>query len=251
MNEPSASASGSNEELLRLFAQQYGHELASDDRTPSQQDSVRRIVTAVGPTREAVLLAATFANEFTLSLPTLADALEHPPEETLLMTPQYPTGSALIAATAVQHGQSCQDAGDLPGAEHAFRWATQQFHALGEQQAESLALTLLGRVVEMQDRLDEAAQCYQGALTIDQSVGDRFNEGVDLGLLGQVAWLQGELDEAAQLLHQALGLHRRFSDGRNAATTLLTLGQVAQQRGQHRRARLYILRSKLAKLGLM
>lgn len=251
MNEPSASASGSNEELLRLFAQRYGHGLASDDGTPGQQDSVWRIVAAVGPAREAVLLAAAFADEFALSLPMLANALEHPPEEVLLTTSQYPTGSALIAATAVQHGQRCQDAGDLPVAEHAFRWATQQFHALGEQQAESLALTLLGRVVEMQDRLDEAAQCYQGALTIDQSVGDRFNVSVDLGLLGQVAWLQGQLDEADQLLHQALALHQRFSDRRNVATTLLTLGQVAQQRGQHLRARLYILRSKLAKLGPM
>jgi tetratricopeptide (TPR) repeat protein len=247
MNEPSASASGSNEELLRLFAQRYGHGLASDDGTPGQQDSVRRIVAAVGPAREAVWLA----DEFALSLPTLADALEHPPEETLLTTSQSPTGSALIAATAVQHGQRRQDAGDLSGAEHAFRWATQQFHALGEQQAESLAVTLLGRVVEMQDRLAEAAQCYQGALAIDQSVGDRFNESVDLGLLGQVAWLQGQLDEADQLLHQALALQRRFSDRRNVTTTLLTLGQVAQQRGQHRRAKLYVLRSKLAKLGLM
>jgi tetratricopeptide (TPR) repeat protein len=251
MNDPSASASGSNEELLRLFAQRYGHGLASDDGTPSQQDSARRIVAAVGPAVEAVVLAAAFADEFALALPTLADALEHPSKETLLTTPQPPTGRALIAATAVQQGQRCQDAGDLPRAEHAFRWATQQFHALGEQQAESLALTLLGRVVEMQDRLDEAAQCYQGALTIDQTFGDRFNEGVDLGLLGQVAWLQGQFGEADQLLRQALALHRRFWDRQNTASTLFTLGQVAQQRGQRWRAKLYLLRSKLAELGLL
>ncbi len=252
MNDPSASASGSNEELLRLFAQRYGHGLASDDGTPSQQESVRRIVAAVGPTREAVVLAAAFADEFTLALPTLADALEHPSEKTLLTTSQPPMGSALIATTAVRQGQRCQAAGDLPGAEHAFRWAAQQFRALGEP-AEATALTLLGRVMQMQERLDEAAQCYQGALTIDQAHGNNFDAGVDLGLLGQVAWLSGRWDDAERYARQALAFHKRYGSGpghRNTITTLITLGEVARERGQHWRAQLYFLRSKLAKLGL-
>ncbi len=247
MNDQSTSASASNEELLRLFWKQLDYEGASDEGTLSQQEAARRIVAAAGPAREAVLLAAAFADEFRLALPTLADALEHPSEEMLLVTPLRPTGSMLVAATAVRQGQLHQDEGDLRGAEHFFRWATQQFHERGEQSAESLALTLLGRVVQMQDRLDEATQCYQEALTIDRAVGDHFNEGVDLGLLSQVAWLSGRLDDAERFARQALPIHRRYRDGANAASTLATLGAVAQARGQHWQAKLYVLRSKLAR----
>ena len=105
MNDQSTSASASNEELLRLFWKQLDYEGASDEGTLSQQEAARRIVAAAGPTSEAVLLAAAFADEFRLALPTLADALEHPSEETLLVTSLRPTGSMLVAATAVRQGQ--------------------------------------------------------------------------------------------------------------------------------------------------
>lgn len=243
-NTPSDSAEDPSGELLRLFWQRLGREPDTEE-VPSQRDAAVRIVATVGPLAESVLLAAAFADEFARDLVALADELEHPSEGTSLMTPQPPTGSALISATAVRQGQRQQQSGNLPAAERSFRWAVQQFRALGEREAESLALTLLGRVVEMQDRLDEAAQNYHQALAIDRAAGDRFNESVDLGLLGQVAWLQGHLDEAEQLLQQALVLHRRFSDRRNTATTLLTLGQVAQQRGQRWQAVYYFLRARL------
>ena len=253
MSDPSTPTPDSTEELLRLFWQRLGYSPPSGDETPSDQDAAQRIVAAVGPSADTVSVAAAFVGEFSLPLPPLAHALEHPSEDVLLMTPQPPTGSALVAATAVEQGQRRQDGGDLPGAEHAFRWATQQFHALGERQAESLAVTLLGRVVEMQDRLDEAAQCYHQALAIDQAVGDDVNEGVDLGLLGQVAWQRGQLDEAERFAWQALAIHKRSRDWRNAlnaATTLITLGEVARERGQRWRAKFYFFRSQLAKLGL-
>lgn len=250
MSDPSTSMPDSTEELLQLFWQRLGHSPPSDEEMPGQQDAARRIVAVVGPSAAAVSVAAAFAVEFSLPLPPLADALEHPSEDVLLTTAQPPTGSALVAATAVEQGQRRQDGGDLPGAEHAFRWATQQFHALGEE-AESLAVTLLGRVVEMQDRLDEAAQCYHQALAIDQAVGDHVNESVDLGLLGQVAWLRGQLDDAERFARQALALHRRNRDWRNAQTTLMTLGEVARERGQRWRAKLYFFRSQLAKRGLI
>ena len=252
MSDPSAPTLDSTDELLRLFWQRLGYSPPPDDATLSPQDAARRIVAAVGPSPAAVSVAAACAVEFSLPLAPLANALEHPSEDVLVMTARPPTGSALVAATAVEQGERRQDGGDLPGAEHAFRWATQQFHVLGED-AESLAVTLLGRAVEMQDRLDEAAQCYHQALAIDQAIGDDVNEGVDLGLLGQVAWLRGQLDEAERFAWQALAIHKRsryWRNALNAATTLITLGEVARERGQRWRAKFYFFRSQLAKLGL-
>src|SRR5258708_6270650 len=197
MSTPSPLTPDTTEELLRLFWQRLGHTPSTGEAMPSHQhDAARRIVVAVGPAAEAVTLAAAFADEFAQDLPMLADELERPSEKTLLMTPQPPTGRALIAATAVGFGQSRQAVGDLPGAEQAFRWAAQQFHVLGEGAAESLPLVLLGRVLQMQEHLDQAGQCYREALALDQAFGDEDKAAVDLSLLGEVAWLSGQLDEA-------------------------------------------------------
>ncbi len=167
MSTPSPLSPESPEVLLQLFWQRLGHTPSSGDPLSRQQrDAARRIVAAVGPTTDAVTLAATYADEFSQDLPQLADALGHPSAAIQALTPQALTGGALLAATAVGLGQSRQDAGDLAGAEHAYRWATQQFHVLGEPQGqtESLALVLLGRVLEMQERLNEAEQCLSGGL---------------------------------------------------------------------------------------
>src|SRR5262252_2556040 len=99
---PSPLPSDSKEELLRLFWQRLGHMPSLGEERPSpRHDAARRIVVAVGPAAEAVTLAAALADELAVDLPMLADLLEQPSEETLLLTPQPPTGRALIAATAV------------------------------------------------------------------------------------------------------------------------------------------------------
>lgn len=234
MPEPASDATN---EPLELF----WHSLARDrdgERPPSEVAAARRIVTTYRKDLDAVRYAAAFAREFAVALPRLAEELEHPTEETLQLIRQPPAGAALIATIAIRHGQLRQDDSDLPGAERYFRWALPLFRALGERQAESLSLTLLGRVVEMQDHLHEAAQCYQAALDIDHAVADHANEAVDLGLLGQIAWQRGKLDAAERYAYQAINISRRQGDRRNATSTLLTLSEIERARGHHWRAAL-------------
>jgi tetratricopeptide (TPR) repeat protein len=240
----------SSDALLQLFWHRLnGSRQVSDTdaRTPSQLAAARRIVLAVGPSPKAIELAATFADMFFLDLSRLADAVEHPAQKILAVTSQPSIGRAIVAATALQYGQDQQHQGNLSLAGRYFRWAVQQFHALNERQAESNALLLLGRVAQMQERFDEADQCYHQALAIDQASGDTFDAGVDVALLGQVAWLAGRLDEADALCRQALALHRRAGDRRNVASTLATLGQVARERGQRGQETVYVWLSAVAK----
>jgi tetratricopeptide (TPR) repeat protein len=250
MSMPSPSTPDSTEELLQLFWQRLGRTTSSREEASSQeQGAARRIVVAIGAASKAVTLAAEFADEFAQDLLMLANELEQPSEETQLMTAQPPKGCALIAATAVSVGRSREDIGDLPGAEHAYRWAMQQFHALGQD--ESLPLVLLGRVLQMLERLDDAGQCYREALGLDQAFGDVNNIAVDLSLLGEIAWLSGQFDEAERLCHQALTLYKRDSVSHgNVASTLLTLASVARERSHPWKARYYGLRRRLAQLNL-
>jgi len=248
MSDFSTSPTDSADELLQLFWQRLGPLAEAEQAEPSERDAARRIVAAIGPTATAISLAATYVIEFTSDLPTLADELERPAPETLRMTPQPPTGRALIAATALRQGQRQQRIGDLPGAERIFRWATQIFHTLGEREAESVALMLLGRVAQMQERLADAAQCYRESLAIDRAVGNELDEGVDLALLAQVAWLGGELDEAERLALEALAIHQRLADRRNIPSTLATLSEVAKARGQLWQATSYTLQRWVAQL---
>lgn len=238
----------SSDVLLQLFWQRLsrrGH--IPTGVFQSHRDAARRIVAAVGPSARAVVLVAAFADEFALDLEQLADDLEYPEETTLAYTPRPPTGRALVAAIAVQHGLDHRQGGNLRGAERYYRWAVQQFQVLNEPEAESFAWTLLGGVVGLQERQDEAGQCFSRALVLDQATGDTFNARIDLGLLGQVAWLTGRLDDAEHYCRQALALHRRAEDRLNPTSTFTTLGEVAKERGQQGRARLYSGLSALAK----
>lgn len=232
-------------ELVALLAERLERGDVSS-LAPEEYAAAQRIVDAVELDTDAVVLAAAYAAEFQLDLGDIASSLEHPDEDTLLITAQPPRKGALVAATAVRQGQLRQAQNDLAGASHYFRWASDIFHSFGERAGESLTRTLLGRVLEMQGRLEEAYDCYEQALKLDQALDDRVNEAVDLGLLGQVEWLRGRLDAAERFSHQALAIHRRERDWRNAVGTLMTLGHVAEERGQPLRARYYYLRSALA-----
>ncbi len=238
------------EEQVELFARSLGRDHASQ-LTPDESEAARRIVTALGQDADATLLAAAYADEFHLALPALADALEHPDQATLRRTKRPLTGGPLVAATAFRRGEILRDRNEMAEAERCFRWASERFHALGEREGESLALTILGRVAQVQERLEEAEQYYQQALALDRAVGKRQDEGVDLGLLAQVAWLSGRLDDAEQLAHQALALHRQAHDWKSVGTTMTTLGEIARERGQGWRALLYFLRAKFADHGFM
>lgn len=219
--------------------------------TRDESAAARRIVTALGQDTEATLLAATYVREFHLALPALADELQHPHAATLRMTAQPLQGSALLVATAIHRGQLQRDRNDSTEAERCFRWASERAHALRLRALESLALVLLGRLAQVQERLDDAEHCYAQALPIDRELGNRHDEGVDLGLLAQVAWLSGMYDDAERLAQQAAILHRQARDGRSAATTFLTLGEVARERGHRWRAQLYFFRAKLAQRGFV
>ena len=242
------SASLSLQEQLELFARRLGRTDASQ-LTPDESDAAQRIVTALGQETDATLLAAAYAHEFHLGLRALADEFEHPDAATLRITGRPLTGGPLVAAMAFHRGELQGDRGNVAEAERCFRWASERFHALGEREGEGLALVMLGREAQIQERLEEAEQYYQQALALNRAIGNRFDEGVDLGLLAQVAWLSGKYDDAERLAHQALTLHRQERDWRNAATTLATLGEVARERGQRWRAGLYFLRVQLAERG--
>lgn len=214
-------------------------------------DGATRIVIALGQDTNATFLAAVYARQFDLALPSLADELEHPRQAILRMTGRPLKGSALVAASAIGHGQLKRDQNDLPEAERCFRWAGDHFHTLGMREGASLALTLVGRLAQVQERLEEAERCYARALALDSAIGNRHDEGVDLGLLAQVAWLRGNLDDAEQLSYQALALHRLERDRHSAAATLTTLAEIARERGRRWHAQLFIVRAKVADLGLL
>lgn len=238
----------SSEEQIELFARSLGRDHASQ-LTSDETEAARRIVTALGQDTDATLLAAKFAREFHLALPALAGELEHPQEATLRMTGQPLKGGALVAATAIRHGEIQRDRNDPAEAERCFRWANERFHALGVRAGEALALVLLGRIAQVRERLKEAAEYYEQALDADRAVGNVQDEGIDLALLAQVAWLSGRLDDAERLAHQALALHRQTHDWKSIGATMTTLGEVARERHQGWRALLYFLRATLADHG--
>ncbi len=112
MSTPTSLTPDSSEALVQLFWQLNGRLSWSRGTVASQdQEAARRIVQAVGPAAEATTCAAAYAREFSRDLLPLAETLQHPSENILLMTSQPPTGCALIAASVGRHVNAHSDSG--------------------------------------------------------------------------------------------------------------------------------------------
>ena len=102
--------------------------------------------------------------------------------------------------------------------------------AVGDREAESLALVGLSRVAFRDGDNDRVRQLAREARALTQDL-DPAAGVAPLHLLAAGTRLAGELDEAARLYRESLGLNRRLGDRRMVAVELHNLGHVELHRG--------------------
>ena len=138
--------------------------------------------------------------------------------------PGVVTASTSIDAAAVE-----VLAGDLEAAEKALREDNASLAAMGEQYVRSTVLGLLGRVLTMLGRLDEAA------IVAEETKGLAAADDVD----PQVAWRtvrasllrESAADQAIALATEALQLSRTADNPRLQASALVVLGDLHASAG--------------------
>jgi len=104
--------------------------------------------------------------------------------------------------------------------------------ALGDRRGEGVVLGKLGNLQQQLSRTDEAKAHYEAALALHRAVGDRQREGVVLGNLGSLYSGLGRLDEARERLEAALAIHRAVGNRVNEGSTQANLGILHAKQGR-------------------
>jgi tetratricopeptide (TPR) repeat protein len=89
----------------------------------------------------------------------------------------------------------------------------------------------IGRLYREIGSLDEAAQHFQTALALFQSVGDARGVASTIDDIGKLHWMKGEYDLALRELRDGLARRQQLGDRRSIALSLNNLGQVLQDSG--------------------
>lgn len=111
--------------------------------------------------------------------------------------------------------------------ERALALATRSDHA----SATALLLCNLGEVHMIQDRIDEAVDCFERTLKLAEQVGELTLQALASTNLGYLARLRGEYEQATAAYEQALSLARRIGDKRIQAPATQGMGNIAYDQG--------------------
>ncbi|WP_412543082.1 BTAD domain-containing putative transcriptional regulator [Longispora sp. K20-0274] len=121
-----------------------------------------------------------------------------------------------------------------------YRGAVAIRRADGDRWGEAMALANLGNVLRTLDRFAEAAEVLTQGVACSREVGDRFAEANALNNLGVVHSMSGRLDEAAKCMHRAIELYRLAGDRERVGLALNNMGDLLLKHGKPAEALPYI-----------
>jgi tetratricopeptide (TPR) repeat protein len=207
------------DDAMRWFSARAADARGEEVVTPSDDATIRAIVTLLGRNKVAILLAAARAeretpNEILESL----HALEG------LSLPEAPTRRALAT------GESVRREGRLEEAERHLQRVAKR--PQGDLFAEAEALRLLGAVYRAEGRLAEALATRERALGLHEKLGGRAQVAVAWGDVGTSLASLGRLHEARTFHERAIAAHRDLGREREEGVEWSYLGVALHRAGR-------------------
>ncbi|HEY0497247.1 MAG TPA: tetratricopeptide repeat protein, partial [Kutzneria sp.] len=219
-------------------------------------------------TERANLIAAVAQAEETGPLPAawgLADALHryfrgHRHSDEAIRTARIGLTAALRSgerrAEAVMRqalGALAWDQSEYDEAVDQLSLALAYYREMGPDDALIEALTDLGGVHGERGDLARAAECFEWALKVTDTVDSPVGRAITLFKLGTLKMALGELDESVTLLERALAGHRALGRRYDEASCLTNLGLAHRESGRFDEALAYMhkaldLRTELGSL---
>lgn len=120
----------------------------------------------------------------------------------------------------------------LADAEQAYESALSYFLEVDEARGHGLAMRGLALIARLRGQLDESLQRYEVALRALRSADDRFAEAHVLSGMAQVHIDRGEHEQAAQLLEEGLAISLEIGALRAEAQVRHRLGHLYLAQGQ-------------------
>jgi tetratricopeptide (TPR) repeat protein len=137
-------------------------------------------------------------------------------------------------------GQVAWSQGRYEQAGLRFRDALALYRETGDVYGEASALHGLGLVALQEGRYEDASDCFWRAAALCDEIGDRASQARALSNLGVIKRRQGHYREAADYLEQSLAASREIGDRSGEGTTLCRLGVVGVRLGRYQQARDYL-----------
>ena len=141
--------------------------------------------------------------------------------------PLLPPGSALFPEMAFEKAMIGLASGDLPAARE---WATRAVDT-EKGGASGRMLNLLGRILLLEGRSDEAHGRAEGALAANRNAGARGEEANSLRLLGDIATVREDRRRAGEFYAASLSIDKGIANSRKIAADLRALGALAAGAG--------------------
>ena len=147
---------------------------------------------------------------------------------------EAPDAEARIAALEAE-GRSFEQAGEMGKAAASYRSALEAGEAAWGESVRTARLILqLGRVLGLQNRLDESEPLLHRALAIlERQAPDSLETAEVLTELAGAAWARGNLEAASEHARRAVALEERWApDSPALARSLHILGRAVLQQGR-------------------
>jgi len=101
-----------------------------------------------------------------------------------------------------------------------------------QKRREAKVLTVLGGVLQKQDKFKDARQVFEQAIEIAETLNDQSSLAIRLNCLGGLLQQQGKLEEAQQVFEQAIEIAETLNDQSSLAIGLNCLGGLLQKQGK-------------------
>lgn len=141
--------------------------------------------------------------------------------------PLLPPGSPLFPEIAFEKAMIGLASGDLPAAKE---WATRAVDT-EKGDASGRMLNLLGRILLLEGRSDEAHGRAESALAANRNAGARGEEANSLRLLGDIATARKDRGRAGELYAASLAIDKGIANSGKIAADLRALGALAAGAG--------------------
>lgn len=156
----------------------------------------------------------------------------------------YQKGFELVGDTAVvqriealhNYGDVLQLVGRIDDALAAFGEMLTLAFRLDLKGKGGAAHNRIGRIYREIGSLDKAAQHFQTAMALFESVGDERGVASTIDDIGKLHWMRGEYDLALRELREGLRRRQQLADRRSIALSLNNLGLVLQDSGDFKEA---------------
>lgn len=148
--------------------------------------------------------------------------------------------SGVRAKALSVYGRLAELQGDYGEAQQALTGALDAWRELGDQSGEAQALSALGGVLTARGDYDGSEKLNQQALASYRTRNDRAGVARVLLRLGAVSYRRGDVDQAVRHWEEGLELERALGDRYEAGSFLNNLGLIASRRGQLERAQLFL-----------